>query len=139
MARRLVSSLVDPALEQKIRDAYEAFGRADTTRLAEFFHEDAQYVNPPEAVEPGTRSGLAEIAGVWESVFGTFEFSGVTIDELAEGSAGVLVVASYDGRGRGSGAPVEFPVHHVLRLRGDRVERLEWYITRDDAAGAAGA
>jgi ketosteroid isomerase-like protein len=95
-------------------------------------------VNPPEAVEPGTRSGLAEIAGVWESVYGTFEFSRVTIDELAEGSGGVLVVARYDGRGRASGAPVEFPVHHVLRLRGDRVERLEWYITRDEAASAAG-
>jgi ketosteroid isomerase-like protein len=133
-----VSALVDPAVEQKIRDAYEAFGRADTSRLADFFHEDAQYVNPPEAVEPGTRSGLTEIAGVWESVYSTFDFKGVTIDELAEGEAGVLVVARYDGRGRASGAPVEFPVHHVLNLRGDRVERLEWYITRDEAAAAAG-
>jgi ketosteroid isomerase-like protein len=138
MGRRLVSRPVDPALEQKIRHAYEAFGRADATRLAEFFHEDALYVNPPEAVEPGTRTGLAEIAAVWDSVFGTFEFAGVEIEELAEGSAGLLVVARYDGRGRASGAPVDFPVHHVLQLRGDRVERLQWYITRDEAAAAAG-
>src|SRR5687767_8404708 len=64
MARRLVSGAVDPGLEQRIRDAYEAFARRDTTRLGDFFHEDAQYVNPPEAVEPGTRRGIAEIAGV---------------------------------------------------------------------------
>jgi ketosteroid isomerase-like protein len=50
----------------------------------------------------------------------------------------VLVVARYFGRGRGSGAPVEFPVHHVLKFRGDRVERLEWYVSRDEAAAAAG-
>ena len=129
---------MDPAFEQRIRDAYHAFARADTARVGEFFHEDAQYVNPPEAVEPGIRTGLAEIAGVWESVYGTFEFHGLEIDEIAEGSAGVLVIARYAGQGRGSGAPVEFPVHHVLKFRGDRVERLEWYVGRDEAAAAAG-
>lgn len=128
---------MDPELEQRIRDAYEAFARRDTTRLGDFFHEDAQYVNPPEAVEPGTRRGIAEIAGVWESVYGTFDFTSMAIDEIAEGSAGVLVIARYDGRGRASGAPVEFPVHHVLRLRDERVERLEWYSSRDEAAAAA--
>ena len=133
-----MSGVVDPELEHRIRDAYQAFADAETARLGEIFHEDAQYINPPEAVEPGIRTGLAEIAAVWESVYNTFEFHAVEIDEIAEGSEAVLVIARYSGRGRGSGAPVEFPVHHVLRFRGDRVERMEWYVGRDEAAAAAG-
>jgi ketosteroid isomerase-like protein len=56
---------MDPATEQRIRAAYAAFVDADFDTLNDFFHPDAVYVNPPYAVESGTRQGRQQLTEVW--------------------------------------------------------------------------
>lgn len=133
-----MSAGVDPQLERMIRDAYAAFADGDVETLRGFWHEDAIYVNPPYAMEGGTREGRDSLEEMWEGIHSLFEFETVDVLEIAEGAAGVLVVVRYRGRGRTSGAPVDVPMAHVVDIRDGRVARLAWYGTRDEAAAAAG-
>jgi ketosteroid isomerase-like protein len=134
----LVSGRVDAELERTIRDAYAAFAEGDIESLRDFFHEDVIYVNPPYAMEAGTREGRDAVEEIWNGIYSLFEFETVEVLEIAEAPRGVLVVLRYRGRGKASGAPVDVPMAHVLEHRDGRVARLAWYGTRDEAAEAAG-
>jgi ketosteroid isomerase-like protein len=138
MRLTLVSGVVDAELEQRIRDAYAAFVERDLESLRDFWHEDAIYVNPPYAMEPGTREGRDAVVEIWNGIHSLFEFDAVDVLEIADGPGGVLVVVHYRGRGKASGAPVDVPMAHVVEIRDGRVARLAWYGTRDEAAEAAG-
>ena len=138
MRLTLVSGDVDAELEMRIRDAYAAFAEGDIENLREFWHEDATYVNPPYAMEAGTREGRDALEEIWMGIHSLFEFDTVDVLEVAEGTRGVLVVLRYRGKGKTSGAPVDVPMAHVLDIRDGRVARLAWYGTRDEAAEAAG-
>ena len=46
-----------------VRRIYEAWGRGDIPGPVELFDENVEYVNPVGAIEPGTRTGMAEFAG----------------------------------------------------------------------------
>jgi len=129
---------VDPELERRIRDAYAAFADGDIESLRDFWHEDAVYVNPPYAMEAGTREGRDAVVEIWNGLHSLFEYDGVEVLEVSQGPRGVLVVVRYHGRGRVSGAPVDVPMAHVVEIREGRVVRLAWFGTRDEAAAAAG-
>jgi uncharacterized protein len=134
----LVSARVDPELERTIRDAYAAFAEGDVETLRDFWHEDAIYVNPPYAMEGGTREGRDAVVEIWNGLHSLFEYDSVEVQEITEGPEGVLVVVRYHGRGKASGAPVDVPMAHVVSMRDGRVTRLAWYGTREEAAEAAG-
>jgi ketosteroid isomerase-like protein len=138
MRLTLVSSAVDAELERRIREAYAAFVEGDMERLRGFWHEDATYVNPPYAMEAGTREGRDAVVEIWNGLHSLFEYDSVKVLEISEGPGGVLVVVRYKGRGKASGAPVDVPMAHVLEIREGRVARLAWFGTRDEAAAAAG-
>jgi uncharacterized protein len=133
-----VSAGVDPELERTIRDAYAAFAEGDVESLRDFWHEDAIYVNPPYAMEGGTREGRDAVVEIWNGLHSLFEYDAVEVHEITEGLGGVLVVVRYRGRGKASGAPVDVPMAHVIEIRDGRVARLAWYGTRAEAAAAAG-
>ena len=133
-----MSAAVDPELERAIRDAYAAFAEGDIESLRSFWHEDATYVNPPYAMEAGTREGRDAVVEIWNGLHSLFEYDAVEVREITEGPRGVLVVVRYSGRGKTSGAPVDVPMAHVVEIRDGRVARLAWYGTRAEAAEAAG-
>jgi ketosteroid isomerase-like protein len=138
MGVTLVSAGVDAELEQRIRDAYAAFVAHDLDSLRDFWHEDAVYVNPPYAMESGTREGRDAVVEIWHGLHSLFDYDAVEVLEISEGPRGILVVVRYRGRGKTSGAPVEVPMSHVVEIRDGRVARLAWFGTRDEAAEAAG-
>jgi ketosteroid isomerase-like protein len=133
-----VSAAVDPELERTIRDSYVAFAKGDFESLRASWHEDVVYVNPPYAMEAGTREGRDALMEISQNMHSLFEFDGVDVQEIAQGPRGVLVALRYLGRGKTSGAPVDVPMAHVLEIRDGRVARLAWYGTRAEAAEAAG-
>jgi uncharacterized protein len=138
MRLTLVSAGVDPELERTIRDAYAAFAEGDLESLRHFWHEDAIYVNPPYAMESGTREGRDAVVEIWNGLHSLFVYDAVDVREITEGPDGVLMVVRYQGRGKTSGAPVDVPMAHVIEIRDGRVARLAWYGTRAEAAEAAG-
>jgi ketosteroid isomerase-like protein len=54
-------------------------------------------------------------------------------DEYLELGDYVVVLASYHGRGKGSGVEIHQEGAHVFKLRGDKVVRLEIFATRAKA------
>lgn len=59
-------------------------------------------------------------------------------DELIDAGEQLVSVVTRRGRGRSSGADVEWHVALVWTLRERKVVRVEWFRTRDDAIEAAG-
>lgn len=97
-----------------------------------------EWVNPPDAIERGTRSGVESFATAADAVSDTFEGVGVDIDEMLDAGDRVVVLATLHGRGRGSGAEVERRQGYVWTLRDGKAVRFEWFNSPDDALNAAG-
>jgi ketosteroid isomerase-like protein len=132
-------AVADPEIERLLRDAYAAYSTGDLDRTLAYFAEDARYVNPPDALEPGIREGHDGLLAAWRSLHEQFVLAELTIDEIHEGDGCLLVTGHFHGTGRASGAPIELHMFHVLRLRADRkVSSLEWYFERAEAERAAG-
>ena len=129
---------MDPSVERLIRDGYAAFARGDSDGLRRVFHPDAEYVNPPYAIESGIRRGVDELSGIWRGLHELFEIDSVQVDELREGPGGVFVMTRTRGRGRGSGIPNDVTQAHVLEVRDGRIARLAWFATREEGLAAAG-
>jgi ketosteroid isomerase-like protein len=124
--------------EALLREAYDVFVTGDLERLLDVFHPDAQYVNPPEAVEGGTRQGEAELRRMWVNVHELFELDSVGVFEFRNVPVGALTHVRFQGRGRGSGVPVDVEQYHLVELRDGRIARLSWFTQREDALAAAG-
>jgi ketosteroid isomerase-like protein len=129
---------VDPESERFIRDTYAAFVANELDVLLESFHPDAEYVNPPEAVDGGTRQGEAELTTMWRSIHELFELDSVEVHELREVPVGAFALVRFRGRGRGSGVPVDIEQFHLVTLRDGRIARMAWFTTREQALQAAG-
>ena len=106
--------------------------------LEEFFDPEIEWVNPPDAVERGTRHGRDSFGTAAESVADTFEGVAVDIDEMLAAGDRVVVLATLHGRGRGSGADVERRQGYIWTLRDGKATRFEWFNTPDEALRAAG-
>ena len=99
---------------------------------------DIEWVNPPDAVERGTRHGLEAFGSAADSVSDTFEGVGLDIDEMLDAGDRVVVLATLHGRGRGSGADLERRQGYVWTLRDGKATRFEWFTSPEAALLAAG-
>ena len=50
-----------------VRRVIDAWNRRDIDELLAVADPGIEYVNPPTAVEPGTRRGVAEVSAVWRA------------------------------------------------------------------------
>ena len=99
---------------------------------------EIEWVNPPEAIETGTRRGIEAFAAAANSVTDTFESSRVDFDKLIDAGEKVVVLGTLRGRGRGSGAEVERRQGYVWTIRDGRAVRFEWFPEQRQALAAAG-
>jgi uncharacterized protein len=121
-----------------VRHIYAVWGEEGSPIPSGLLDPEIEWVNPPEAVEPGTRRGIDAFAAAAESVSETFDGVGVEIDELLDAGNRVVVVATLHGRGRGSGADVERRQGYIWTIRDGKAIRFEWFTSADDALTAAG-
>ena len=133
-----MSGVVDAELERTIRDAYAAFAEGDIESLREFFHEDVIYVNPPYAMEAGTREGRDAVEEIWNGIYSLFEFETVEVLEIARLRAACSSSCVIAGEARQAARPWTCRWRTYSSIRDGRVARLAWYGTRDEAAEAAG-
>jgi ketosteroid isomerase-like protein len=102
------------------------------------FTPDVEYVNPPEAVEPGIRRGPAAVAQAMRGVSEAFESSRHELHELFDCGDTVVAAVSCIGRGRGSDREVIQNEAHTWTLRDGRIARFEWGRDLGAALEAAG-
>ena len=102
---------------------------AIATGIEEFWDPEIEYVNPEDAIEGGTRRGVAGMQTVMENLIAgvgggaTFE-----IEELEEKGDRVFSTMRIRARGAASGVEVLGPpVGMIYTFRGGRILRFEWH------------
>jgi ketosteroid isomerase-like protein len=87
---------------------------------------EIEWVNPPEAIEPGTRRGRDGFEGAQSSVGRAYSAIGFDVRRRVESGDKVGLVVETLYRGRGSGVEVREPLGLTFRIRAGRVIRFEW-------------
>jgi ketosteroid isomerase-like protein len=116
-----------------VRRIYDAWRDGHSTR--DFIAEDVEYVNPPYAVEPGTRHGRASFAGIREA----YDDVEVRPHRFVDAGDEVVVLATITGRSREAGVPIEREQGYVWTVRDGRAVRFRWFNSAAEALEAAGA
>jgi ketosteroid isomerase-like protein len=104
----------------------------------DLFAADVEYVNPPDAVEPGTRRGIAEFMAAVEKMLEGWESWRMKPERLVPVADKVAVVVRYEARARASGIEVDGRESALLTLRDGKIVRYEWFHGPDDALIAVG-
>jgi ketosteroid isomerase-like protein len=121
-----------------VRRIYAVWAEEGSPVSSGLLDPEIEWVNPPEAVEPGTRRGLEAFADAARTVAETFEGVRVEIERLMDAGERVVVIAILRGRGRGSGADVERRQGYVWTIRDGKAVRFEWFNDPSKAMEAAG-
>ena len=87
---------------------------------------DIEFVNPPDAVEAGVRSGKKEVLGALSSLTEGFESMHHDLIECRSGDDNVVAWVRFRARARGSHAMFEQYEAHTWTFRDGEVVRFEW-------------
>jgi ketosteroid isomerase-like protein len=98
---------------------------------------EVEYVNPPDAVDPGVRRGTSEVYAALSSLASVFDRSENRLKRLYDGGEAVVAEVVFRGRGAASGAEVTQEEAHTWTFREGRLVRFEW--GRDLAAALKAA
>jgi ketosteroid isomerase-like protein len=121
-----------------VRRIYAVWAEQGSPIPSGLLDPEIEWVNPPDAIERGTRQGIEAFGTAADTVNDTFEGVGVDIDEMLDAGDQVIVLATLHGRGRGSGADVERRQGYVWTLHDGRAIRFQWFNSPDEALTAAG-
>jgi ketosteroid isomerase-like protein len=127
---------------QIVREAFDREARRDTSTLDAYDPQvEMDFSASPFAdfITSGPLHGLGEVRSTFHDWYEAFEDVEADLDELIDAGEQVIVVFTYRGRGRASGAEVEFK--HMAGLwtfREGKVVRVAWLRTRELALEAAG-
>jgi ketosteroid isomerase-like protein len=104
----------------------------------ELLDPEIEYVNPPDAVEPGIRRGREAFHLAIGRVVETFEAE-LAVEELIDAGEDVVVLLTLVIKGRGSGLGRRQPQGHVWTLRDGKAMRFRWFNEPAEALKFAGA
>ena len=101
--------------------------------------EDAEWVNPDDAVEPGTRRGADRFLQAVASVFEGWQESVFEIERVIDHGEDVIALGTLRTRGRTTG--IEATIAHGEIWTFDaagKVARMRWFNSHGETLGAAG-
>lgn len=110
------------------------YGALAEWRVPESIHPDAEYVNPPYAVEPGTRPWSVAIERLRE-IYPEFRME--PEEYVPVGDDQVMVVARANARGI-SGVDASARLGHLWTIRDGKAVRFEWFKDPAEAFEAIG-
>jgi ketosteroid isomerase-like protein len=125
-----------------VRQVYEAVARHDREAVLALYAADVvwDFSRSPigEAMGRKTYRGHAGLRDWWRNWGDAWESYEDGYEELIDAGDHVVSLVTSRGRGRVSGAEVEWMQYGVWTLRAGKVARVEWLTTRDEALEAAG-
>ena len=124
-----------------VQAIYDAVARRDTETVLGLYDPEVEWDfsrSPFKNVTGSARyqghDGLRQWWREWGEMWTEYEDR---LDGLSEAGAHVISSIHSRGRGRASGADVEWAQYGVWTLRGGRVVRVEWFASRVEALEAA--
>jgi ketosteroid isomerase-like protein len=115
-----------------VRRIHEAWARGE--KASGLIAGDVVYVNPPDAVEPGTRLG----SQMFDRVGDVYEDFRPQVERMVEVGDRVLVIAGGTARLREPGGEVPIRQGYVWTVEGGRAVRFEWFNRPEEALAAVG-
>jgi ketosteroid isomerase-like protein len=100
--------------------------------------DDAEWVNPADAVETGTRRGADEFLRAVSRVFEGWDESNFETERVLESGDDVIALGMLRTRGQ-AGLEVTGEHAEVWSFRDGKVCRLQWFRTHPEALAAAGS
>lgn len=104
----------------------------------ELLAEDAEWVNPADAVETGTRHGADGFNGAIASVFATWDDVRFDTERLIDRGDQVVALGVLRGHVHAAGMEVDSPHGQVWTFRDGRATRMSWHNSHREALEAAG-
>lgn len=118
-----------------VRELWDAYSRGDIERVIALSDPYVVLVSLEEGPLYGpnaVRANYARWMEAWR------EEPETTVEEVIDNGDHVVVIACFQGRGRGSGVRVEQRLYEVYTLRNGRILRVDEFSDRDQALEAAG-
>ncbi len=97
---------------------------------------DVEFVNPADAIEPGTRRGIEDVMVAFDAV-SAFESATSELRQLFAAGDSVVAAVTFRARSRGSDVELAHEEAHTWTFRDGKVTRFEW--GRDLAAALEAA
>jgi ketosteroid isomerase-like protein len=104
----------------------------------ELLAEDAEWINPSDAVETGTRRGADSFLQAIASVFEGWEESVFEIERVLENGDDVIALGELRTRGRTAGLEASGPHGEIWTFKNGKVIRMRWFQTHAETLAAAG-
>jgi ketosteroid isomerase-like protein len=112
-----------------VEELFEAIGRGEVELALQYVRSDGEWVNPDNAMEPGTRRGLDGVRTALAALRDSCADLRFDISQMVDLGDRVLVTGTFSGVGRASGArfgPQNFG--SVVTLADGKVKRYQWYL-----------
>jgi ketosteroid isomerase-like protein len=100
--------------------------------------KDAEWVNPADAVEGGTRRGFDAFNDAIANVFAAWDDVHFDTERVIENGNVVVALGALRGHIRGPGMAIEATHGQVWTFREGRVTRMQWFNTHAEAVQIAG-
>jgi len=110
----------------------------DPTLALELIDPEFEFVNPADAVVPGTRHGHEGFLLAMQSAVDALEHFSHEPIRFADAGEKVMVDIMLHARGRMSGLSLSRPEWHVWTVRNGKAVRVEWFKQEDAALRFAG-
>jgi ketosteroid isomerase-like protein len=113
----------------EVLNTCKSVDEAIATGVEELWDPEIEFVNPEDAVERGTRKGVAGMRTVLENfIAGVGAGATIALEELQEREDRVFTRYRVHARGAASGAEaVSPPLGMVYTFRDGRILRIEWH------------
>jgi ketosteroid isomerase-like protein len=118
-----------PGAESNVEIVQELYRRAaqDGRFPDESLADEIEWVNPPDAVETGTRRGREAFHKAMRSTGEAFDQTSVEPQEWVDAGDQVVLLCTWVVRGRASGLERRQPQGHVWTLRDGKAVRFAWF------------
>ena len=128
------TQLVAGSGEEIVRSAVDVINGSESVDAAMaaldgLMHPEIEYVNPEDAIEGGTRTGVAGMRTVLENfIAGAGGGATIELEQVEERGDRVFVRGRVHARGTSSGAEaVGPPTGAIYTIRDGRILRIEWH------------
>jgi ketosteroid isomerase-like protein len=121
-----------------VRRIYASWAPGSSPAESNLLHPDIEWVNPSDALEPGTRTGIEAFASITEELDDTIGDLRMDVERLIDAGGRVVAIATMRGRGGASGVEVTRRHGSVWTIQDGKAVRFQWFQKADEAIEAAG-
>lgn len=125
--------------ERRAYESLRALERGDVEALVAEAHPDVTFVNPPYALERGTRHGAEGFRTGMQNMLDAFDELRFDPERMIDLGDRVVGIGTWTGRGRESSYRFEpAPFAFLVTLEDGLIIRYEWFAEHAEALRAAG-